>query len=90
MTKKFPDNSFYFKDEIRHIKKCENTVDTIMKDKNFEYSKYYLAITIIMAKCKYVLCGSGNCSIWVMFYRENNNNVCQHLNGKWYNTIKSI
>jgi|10_taG_2_1085330.scaffolds.fasta_scaffold143708_2 hypothetical protein len=90
MTKKFPDNSFYFKDEIRHIKKSKSTVDKIKGNKNCEYSKNYLAITIIMSKCKYVLCGSGNCSIWVMFYRENNDNVCQYLKGKWHNTIKSI
>ena len=83
MTKKFPNNSFYFKDEIRHMKKCKSTVDTIMKDKNYEYSKYYLAITIIMSKCKYIICGSGNCSIWIMLYRGNCNNVYQNLNSKW-------
>jgi hypothetical protein len=83
MSEKFPNNSFYFKDEIRHINKCESTVDKIMKDTNYEFSKYYLAITIIMSKCKYIICGSGNCSIWIMLYRENNNNVYQNLNGIW-------
>lgn len=83
MIKNFPNNSFYFKDEIRHINKCNNTVDVIMKDKNNEYSKYYLAITIIMSKCKYIICGSGNCSMWIMFYRGNNNNVFQNLYNKW-------
>ena len=58
-----------------------------MKKQNNIYSKYYLAITIIMAKCKYIVCGSGNCSIWIMFYRGNNNNVCQYNNGKWYDNI---
>lgn len=57
------------------------------KDKNYEFSKYYLAITIIMSKCKYIICGSGNCSIWIMFYRENNKNVCQYRKGKWHNSI---
>ena len=87
MTNKFPNNSFYFKDEIRHMKKCDSTVDMKMKSQNYEFSKKYLAITIIMSKCKYIICGSGNCSEWIMFYRENNNNVIQNLNGTWYNSV---
>ena len=57
-----------------------------MKSQNYEFSKKYLAITIIMSKCKYIICGSGNCSKWIMFYRENNKNVIQNLNGTWYNS----
>ncbi len=82
-TSKFPKNSFYFKDEIRHIKKCNSTVDICMKDTNYMFSKYYLAITYIMSMCKYIVCGSGNCSIWIILYRGNNTNVYQNLNSKW-------
>ena len=42
---------------------------------------------LIIAKCKYIICGSGNCSIWMMLYRGNNKNVIQYLNGKWCNNI---
>lgn len=87
MTKSFPSNSIYFKDEIRHMEKCNSTVDIKMKSQNYEYSKKYLAITIIMSKCKYIICGSGNCDIWIMLYRGNNNNVIQHLKESWYNTV---
>jgi hypothetical protein len=89
ITNKFPNNSFYFNDEIRHMKKCNDTVDRKMRSQNYEFSKKYLAITIIMSKCKYIICGSGNCDIWIMFYRGNNNNVIQNLNGTWYNNIVS-
>lgn len=82
MIKIFP-NSFYFKDEIRHINKCNNTVDIVFKKDNAMFSKYYLAITIIMSKCKYIICGSGNCSLWIMLYRNNCYNVYQHLNDKF-------
>ena len=82
-TDKYSDKSFYFKDEIRHIKKCNSSVDIIMKNQNYIYSKNYLAITFIMSKCKYIVCGSGNCSMWIMYYRGNNNNVFQNLNNKW-------
>ena len=86
MTTEFPTNSFYFKNEIRHINKQMTSVDLINEnDTNREFSKYYLAIMIIMSKCKYVICGStGNCSIWITFFRENANNVIHYLkSGEW-------
>jgi len=86
MTNSFPKKAFYFKDEIRHMKKCNDTVDKKMSSTNYEFSKKYLAITIIMSRCKYVICGSGNCDIWIMLYRGNNKNVIQNLNGSWYNS----
>ena len=83
MTHYFPNNSLYFKDEIRHIKKCDKTVDHCVKSDIKKYSMYYLAITIIMSKCKYIICGTGNCSIWIMLYRGNNINVYQNNNNSW-------
>jgi hypothetical protein len=83
MTNVFPTNSFYFKDEIRHIPKQNNTVDVVLKETNYKHSQLYLAITIIMSKCNYIICGTGNCSIWIMFYRENANNVYQFIQNKW-------
>jgi hypothetical protein len=83
MTLRFPQNSFYLKDEIRHMKKCNGTVDILIRNEIEKYSKLYLAITIIMSKCNYIICGSGNCSIWIMLYRENFNNVYQNLNDQW-------
>lgn len=67
----FPDNSFYFQDEIRHIPKCNDTVDKVYRSSNHIFSMFYLAITIVMSRCKYIIYGSlGNCSIWIMFYRN--------------------
>jgi hypothetical protein len=86
MTNIFPHNSFYFKDEIRHMEKCNSTVDIKMRFENYKFSKKYLGITIIMSKCNYIICGSGNCDIWIMLYRGNNKNVIQNLNGSWFNT----
>jgi hypothetical protein len=83
MRKKYPKNSFYMKDEIRHIKKQPNTVDNLVRNQISKFSKLYLAITIIMSKCKYVVCGTGNCSLWIMLYRGNNKNVYQYAHGDW-------
>ena len=85
MTKMYPDNSFYFKDEIRHIKKCNSTVDIEMQETNNLFSKYFLAITIIMSKCKYLIFGTGNCSMWIVFFRGHNNNTIQNFKNNWYN-----
>lgn len=82
-TNMFPNNSFYFKDEIRHMNKTNDTVDKVFSEQNEVYSKFYLAITIIMSKCQYIICGTGNCSIWIMFYRGHANNVYQNINGQW-------
>ena len=87
MTNKFPNNSFYFKDEIRHMEKCNDTVDIKMSSDNYGFSKKYLAITIIMSKCNYIICGSGNCDVWIMLYRGNNKNVIQNLKRSWYNSV---
>jgi hypothetical protein len=79
----FPNNSFYFKDEIRHMTKRVDTVDKVFSHQNNMYSKYYLAITIIMSRCEHVVCGSGNCSIWIMLYRGNSHNVYQYNQSMW-------
>ena len=53
---------------------------------NYQDMFYFLSTIIILSKCKYIICSSGNCSIWIMFYRENNKNVIQYLKGTWYNS----
>jgi hypothetical protein len=50
---------------------------------NYKFLKKYLAITIIMSKCEFIIFGSGNCSEWIIFYRGNVNNVYQNLNNQW-------
>jgi hypothetical protein len=78
MLTAFPVNSFYFKDETRVINKNSKlSVDKINMSSNFVYSQYFLAITIIMSKCKYVLCNSGNCSLWIALYKGHTDNLYQ-------------
>lgn len=78
----FP-GSLIFHEEIRHIKKADMTVDIVYEQYNNAYSKLFMAIMIIMSKCKYIVFGSGNCSIWIVFYRGHMTNVYQNLNGEW-------
>ena len=53
-------------------------------DNNYNIIKNFLAIVYLISKCKYIICSSGNCSIWMMLYRGNSNNVQQFLNNEWY------
>jgi len=66
------------------MNRAVDTVDRRYKESNNEYSKKYLAITLIMAKCKYVVCPSGNCSLWIALFRKNAYNFYQWYNDEWY------
>jgi hypothetical protein len=70
-------NSFYFKDEIRYIPKQNKTVDHFDINQNLRFSKLFLAITIIMSKSQYIVCNTGNCSMWICLYRGHTQNVFQ-------------
>ena len=83
MLHEFP-GSIYFNNEIRHMKKCDSTVDLQYVEKNPEYSMQFLAITCIMSKCKYIICNSGNCSLWIILYRGNSEGLYQYLEPKEY------
>ncbi len=69
--------------------KISNTNKGIHKEQSFDTNYYdmfdFFATILIISKCKYIILNSGNCSIWINFYRENNKNVFQYLNGIWYN-----
>jgi len=74
-------NSFYFADEIRHMpKKRETTVDKVFKEENFIFSKFFLAIILIMSQTQKIICGTGNCSLWIALYRGSADGIEQFLN----------
>ena len=50
---------------------------------NYKDMKTLFASFLIISKCKYIICGSGNCSIWIIFYRGNADNVFQNLHYMW-------
>jgi hypothetical protein len=50
---------------------------------NYRDIKFLLAILCIMSRCKYVICSSGNVSLWLILYRGCSDNVYQILNDCW-------
>lgn len=78
-----------FENEIRHIRRNKRTTVDMQNFDNYKYAKYFLAIMIIMSKCKHVICNSGNISLWIYFFRyirnrKNISNFQQYLKNKWY------
>lgn len=68
--KNFPDGIVFY-DEVRMINKSKTSVDKCLPN-NFYYSKLFLAIVVIMSKCKFVITGSlGNIPLFICLYREN-------------------
>ena len=53
-------------------------------DDNYEEMFYLLSTVIIISRCKYIVCGNSNVSLFMMYYRGNCENVTQFCNGKWY------
>ena len=77
----FP-NSIYFK-EIPVIKNSMTTVARKIEH-NLELDKldilgYFLASVFIQSKFKNIICTSGNCELFIMFFRENANGIIQYL-----------
>ena len=78
MKAEFPTNHVIFYDEIRHIPSNPTTlVDKVFPEQNAVMSKNFLAITLMMSRCKYVVCGSGNCSFWVALFRGHGDGLVQ-------------
>ena len=76
-AQEFPNNHVIFWNEIRHMPRSNSTVDIVYSSLNSVMSKNYLAITYIMSKCRYVVCNSGNCSMWIMLFRGHTNGLTQ-------------
>jgi hypothetical protein len=73
-------NNLIFNDEIRHMKHSKTILEhSLNKNDNFKYSLYFLAIVIIMSRCKYVICNTSNVSLWIVLFRGHTNNLHQYL-----------
>ena len=77
-------NYTIFNNEIKHIPKQQSSINHIYDvTTRLELIKNFLAIVYIMSKCKYIICTSGNISLWVTYFRKNSYNVYQYLNNSW-------
>lgn len=65
--------------DIRHMSSRDDTVDHLDRASNFEYACKFLAIARMMARCRQVVCTSGNVSSWVALFRGSARGMVQHL-----------
>jgi hypothetical protein len=78
MSREFPKNHLILYEEIRAIPKTDHTtVDKVYRHLNHKMSKNFLAIMQIMSKCKYVVCNTGNCSLWIALFRKTHDGIIQ-------------
>lgn len=83
MKQAFGSSIIVFTDEARMISKESTSVDIVFKEENHLFSKYFLAIVLIMSKSRLVICNSGNISLWLVLYRGSMEGVQQYLKGRW-------
>ena len=69
------ENSTSYTDKGIHIEKHQS--------ENYFDMKNLLASFLIVSNCKYMMCSSGNCSIWMAYFRGNATNVHQSLHLEW-------
>jgi len=76
-----------FEAEIRHMKSdATSTVDAggFAEDRpNSLFSKYFLAIMLIMSRCAEVFLATGNCQLWVALFRGHAEGIHQWKDGAW-------
>ena len=58
-------------------------------DKNYNDMFYFLSTVLIISKCKYIICNSGNCSMWMLLYRGNDKNLIQYSKNTLYTFLDS-
>lgn len=79
MSKAFP-NNVVFREEIRVISKdIRRTVDNhgSTPSENYHFIKSFIAIVLIMSQCKYVVCNTGNISLWIVLFRKSTQDLIQ-------------
>jgi len=87
MKKKFINRHIIVMDEISTSYSNQGIHYENSPEKNYEEIKCLFASFLIISKCKYMVFGSSNSSLWMTFYRGNIKNTLQNLNGAWYNNI---
>ena len=53
-------------------------------EQKLDFTYNFIAIVIIMSKCKKIILTSGNISKFIAFYRNNSKNIHQYLSPKEY------
>lgn len=76
-------NNLIIVEEIKSSYTDKGVHNEKTKLENYNDITYLLSTMLIISKCKYVICSSGNVSIFTIMYRGNSKNVYQNLNLNW-------
>uniref|UniRef100_A0A6C0GZP0 Uncharacterized protein n=1 Tax=viral metagenome TaxID=1070528 RepID=A0A6C0GZP0_9ZZZZ len=83
MQNKCQDKNIIIINEIKTSTTSNGVHNENTNEENYFDAKKLLSIVLILSKCKYIICTSGNVSSWIMFNRGNASNVYQNLNLEW-------
>ena len=74
----------FTKDEIFHMKHDpKGLIDFTFREKVSERAQYFLAVVMLMARCKYVITSAANVDIWISLFRGHADNVTQYYKNEW-------
>lgn len=82
-------DAFYFPDVYKIIetpmmpRKDSAIFYELPQNERTQHAIDFLALTIMLSKCKHLITHSGNCGYWCCLYRGHANNVYQYRNGVW-------
>jgi hypothetical protein len=83
-TTAFPGKCIWFK-ETPHMRKKDSAIFyELPLSKRPEHGCYFLAATIALSKCEYLVTHSGNGGMWAVLYRNNYKNVHQFITNHIY------
>lgn len=73
-----------FSDKFMEIFPESLIISEVQNANKFIHSIYFLTSIFLISKSKYIICGSGNVSLWLMLFRGNTDNIIQYLKTEEY------
>jgi hypothetical protein len=80
----FPDTIYFTEVDSMYSNISTNVSRLIPNNEKINHITNFLSIIIIFSKLKYLITTSGNCEIFIVFFRNNTNNLFQYLKKNKY------
>jgi hypothetical protein len=80
----FPDAIYFSELKTISCNSNSNVVRNLNNENKIDHVKHFISIIQIFSKLKYLITTSGNCELFITFYRNNTNNLYQYLKKNKY------
>lgn len=82
--KEFPDSVVFGELQVINASNESNVSRILNNDNKINHIINFVSIIYIFSKLKYLITTSGNCELFIIFYRNNTNNLFQYLKKNKY------